>query len=120
MASPTPYTACLYFQQHVIKITLEDEWITTGGLLERALQSQQFQYTIRWPEDYDGQKVVFIAKQLRTAVAFLHTHRIAHLNIKQDNIVINEAGVLTLVDYSTARFITTEEPLIESAVGTMG
>lgn len=60
------------------------------------------------------------AKQLCTAVASLHKHHIAHLDIKLDNIVVDETGILMLVDYSIARVIPKENPLIEAAIGTRG
>lgn len=59
-------------------------------------------------------------KQLCTAITFLHQHRIAHLGVEPDNIVLDRDGPLTLVDYSTARFIDENSPLIDSAVGTIG
>ncbi|TFL00740.1 kinase-like domain-containing protein, partial [Pterulicium gracile] len=58
------------------------------------------------------------AKQLYAAVAFLHQHLIAHRDVKPENIVIDGAGILTLVDYSTAKDFSQENPLIDAAVGT--
>ncbi|TFL00778.1 hypothetical protein BDV98DRAFT_604987 [Pterulicium gracile] len=61
-----------------------------------------------------------IGPALCTAVASLHKHHIAHLDIKLDNIVVDETGILMLVDYSIARVIPKENPLIEAAIGTRG
>lgn len=54
------------------------------------------------PRGIPGRDLLFLALQLCSALAYLHRHRILHLDLKPSN-VVSQAGTAKLLDLSVAR-----------------
>lgn len=57
----------------------------------------------------DFQVALGIFIQVALAVEFAHNHGILHLDIKPENILISQEGIVKLTDFGIARFITEPE-----------
>ncbi|KDQ18916.1 hypothetical protein BOTBODRAFT_170902 [Botryobasidium botryosum FD-172 SS1] len=67
------------------------------------------------------QTIMSHAKQLLEGVAFLHAHRLAHRDLKPDNIVVDHTtGRLFVIDYGLAAWVDAEDDLVSGYVGTEG
>ncbi|KIJ58946.1 hypothetical protein HYDPIDRAFT_50427, partial [Hydnomerulius pinastri MD-312] len=61
------------------------------------------------------------AKQLVEGVAFMHRHRVAHLDIKPRNVLIPvHGGRLSIIDFSIAVFVQSPQTKFRGIVGTEG
>jgi serine/threonine protein kinase len=61
------------------------------------------------------------AKQLVEAVAFMHKHGVAHMDIKPPNVLIPvHGGRLSIIDFSTAVFVKNAKARFSGIVGTRG
>ncbi|KAF9230129.1 kinase-like domain-containing protein [Melanogaster broomeanus] len=62
-----------------------------------------------------------VAEQLVEAVAFMHRHGVAHLDIKPQNVLIPvHGGRLSIIDFSIAAFVRSPQTRFEGTVGTVG
>ncbi|KAJ2931706.1 hypothetical protein H1R20_g5525, partial [Candolleomyces eurysporus] len=59
-------------------------------------------------------------QSLVKGVAYLHANRVAHLDLKLDNLVYNTAGQLKIIDFGIAVLVQDEEEKIEGYRGTPG
>jgi serine/threonine protein kinase len=65
-----------------------------GGELYKVFKSQK-----RLSEDV----VKFYAAQIVMAVGYLHSKSIMHRDLKLENILVDEAGYLKIIDYGLAK-----------------
>ena len=61
-----------------------------------------------------------LARQFLEGVSFMHKHRVAHLDLKPDNIVITATGRLLIIDYSVSVQVSGPESWIKGYRGTEG
>ncbi|KAF9231695.1 hypothetical protein BU15DRAFT_82105 [Melanogaster broomeanus] len=62
-----------------------------------------------------------VAEQLVEAVAFMHRHGVAHLDIKPQNVLIPvHGGRLSIIDFSIAAFVRSPQTRFEGTAGTEG
>ncbi|KAJ6619042.1 kinase-like domain-containing protein, partial [Mycena sp. CBHHK59/15] len=59
------------------------------------------------------------ARDMLQALDYLQKHRIAHRDLRSDNLLLNSEGVLKLTDFSNAVLVTPESPTRSDPVGVM-
>lgn len=79
-AIETPTSVCLVLEK------------VQGESLYSHLKSQQNR---KLPEDYVKQ----IMRQLVSILAYLHAKQVTHRDVKLENIIVNQKGVLKLIDF---------------------
>ncbi|KAJ7270709.1 kinase-like domain-containing protein [Mycena haematopus] len=77
------------------------------GLVDQGLRLQEPRIVARFAND------------MLQALDFLHKHRIAHRDLRSDNLLLNSQGFLKLADFSNAVGVTPENPLATDVVGVM-
>jgi serine/threonine protein kinase len=85
----------------------------SSDLFEFCIQSSLSKTTLS--DDYasllTSHQIQFIFTQLCQAIFYLHqTHNLAHLDLKDENIVINESLKIKLIDFGSARFLCLGDP----------
>ncbi len=63
-----------------------------------------------------------IAGQVVTALEYIHSQNIVYGDLKPDNIVVREEGIITLLDFGSARFVDENNNcsrLLNEAKGTL-
>jgi serine/threonine protein kinase len=82
------------------------------GTLKDILERRQLPYA----------EVVFLFRQIASALDYAHRHGVVHRDIKPSNILIDAEGNAFLTDFGVARMIESTEGLTASgvAVGTPG
>ncbi|RXW12073.1 hypothetical protein EST38_g13781 [Candolleomyces aberdarensis] len=71
------------------------------------------------PEPLRGD-IVQPCRSLLDGVAYLHKNRIAHLDLKPDNLVYNNAGQLKIIDFGLAVRVEGEDTEVQGYCGTQG
>ncbi|KAJ7079965.1 kinase-like protein [Mycena belliarum] len=75
------------------------------GLVDEGLRLQEPRIIARFTSD------------MLLALAFLQKHKIAHRDLRSDNLLLNSEGVLKLTDFSNAVRVTPESPLATDPAG---
>ena len=65
-------------------------------------------------------KLVQYGCDLIRGLAYLHSHGVAHLDIKPDNLVYTNDGPLQIIDFDSALRVRSEDEKIEGLCGTQG
>jgi len=65
-------------------------------------------------------RLVRYSHDLIKGLAYLHTHRVAHLDIKPNNLVCTNHGPLQIIDFDSAVFVQNEDEKIQGLCGTHG
>jgi serine/threonine protein kinase len=66
-----------------------------------------------------GKQLWSVALQLVEAVAFMHEHNVAHMDLKLCNIIIPpEGGHLSIIDFSISILVHSPDAMYEGVVGT--
>jgi hypothetical protein len=65
-------------------------------------------------------KLVQYGCDLIKGLAYLHSHGVAHLDIKPDNLVYTNDGPLQIIDFDSALHVQSEDEKIEGLCGTHG
>jgi fused-like protein len=73
---------------------------------------------LEFDEKLPEEEVRSIAKQLVSALFYLHSHRIIHRDMKPQNVLIGANGVVKLCDFGFARLMSTNTVLVTSIKGT--
>ena len=68
-------------------------------------------------ESFDETTVAFYATQIVNMIHFLHTKNILYRDLKLENIMINENGYLTLIDFGSCKILEDQNELETSFVG---
>ena len=66
---------------------------------------------------FDFSTVGFYATQIAYMISFLHSKNIAYRDLKLENIMVNENGYLTLIDFGSCKIIEDQNELESSFVG---
>jgi serine/threonine protein kinase len=75
---------------------------------------------IRLPSEGFESNIPKICFGLIKGVAFLHEHRIAHRDIKADNLVFDDNYCLKIIDFDTAMWVEDEDEEVDDQCGTEG
>ena len=67
---------------------------------------------------FDFSTVGFYATQIAHMISFLHSKNIAYRDLKLENLMVNENGYLTLIDFGSCKIIEDQNELESSFVGT--
>ncbi|TNV80427.1 hypothetical protein FGO68_gene6259 [Halteria grandinella] len=59
---------------------------------------------------FDEEVVKFIAAQLAMAIGYLHTQHIVYRDLKLENILLNDDGYISLVDFGISKQLSQEDP----------
>ena len=78
-----------------------------GDLFNHLLKSGKF----------DETTTAFYAAQIANMISFLHSKNIAYRDLKLENLMINENGYLTLIDFGSCKIIEDQNELESSFVG---
>ncbi|KAJ6578864.1 kinase-like domain-containing protein [Mycena vulgaris] len=76
------------------------------GLVDEGLQNLQ-----------EARVMARFASDMLQALDFLQKHNIAHRDLRSDNLLLNNEGVLKLTDFSNAVVVTPETPLATDPAG---
>jgi serum/glucocorticoid-regulated kinase 2 len=68
-------------------------------------------------EKFDETSTAFYATQIANMIHFLHTKNIVYRDLKLENLMINENGYLTLIDFGSCKIIEDQNELETSFVG---
>lgn len=60
---------------------------------------------------YSEAEVVELLAQVLSAVDYLHSRRVVHLDLKSDNMLVDDGGHLKIVDFGSAQSFTPGQPL---------
>jgi len=66
---------------------------------------------------FDFSTVGFYATQIAHMISFLHSKNIAYRDLKLENLMVNENGYLTLIDFGSCKIIEDQNELESSFVG---
>ena len=66
---------------------------------------------------FDETTTAFYATQIANMISFLHSKNIAYRDLKLENLMINENGYLTLIDFGSCKIIEEQNELESSFVG---
>ena len=66
---------------------------------------------------FDETTTAFYATQIANMISFLHSKNIAYRDLKLENLMINENGYLTLIDFGSCKIIEAPNELESSFVG---
>lgn len=55
-------------------------------------------------------EVKFIVAQLAMALGYLHTHHIVYRDLKLENILLNDDGYISLVDFGISKQLSSDDP----------
>jgi serum/glucocorticoid-regulated kinase 2 len=66
---------------------------------------------------FDETTTAFYAAQIANMISFLHSKNIAYRDLKLENLMINENGYLTLIDFGSCKIIEEQNELESSFVG---
>jgi len=74
-------------------------------------------YVEVWPEKFKS-KVVQVCLGLIQGVAYLHVSRVAHRDIKPDNLVVDRDFCLKIIDFDTAMRVKDDDEEVDDQCGT--
>lgn len=63
-------------------------------------------------------EIISICRQVSAAIAFLHQNRIVHRDIKDENVILDGAGGVQLIDFGSATYYR-EGQLFDTFSGTL-
>lgn len=62
-------------------------------------------------DQYSEAHVVELLGQILSAVDYLHGRRVVHLDLKSDNMLVDDSNHLKIVDFGSAQSFTPGQPL---------
>ena len=66
---------------------------------------------------FDESTVAFYSVQIANIISFLHSKNIAYRDLKLENLMVNEDGYLTLIDFGSCKIVEDQSELESSFVG---
>ena len=67
--------------------------------------------------NFDETTTAFYATQIANMISFLHSKNIAYRDMKLENLMLNENGYLTLIDFGSCKIVEDQNELESSFVG---
>ncbi|ODQ79272.1 hypothetical protein BABINDRAFT_162306 [Babjeviella inositovora NRRL Y-12698] len=77
----------------------------------------RFPMTLAFKNGLHPAEIACYWKQMVSAVAFLHSHNVCHRDLKLDNMMVSETGIVQLIDFGAAADLG---PEVRPAVGIVG
>lgn len=100
----------------IISVEFDSDTVVTEEYIEgESLRQLMDQNTV-----FTKKQIINIAKQIVSAMTELHKFNIIHRDIKPDNIILDGAGHIWLIDYDIARIYRDEIRKDTEAMGTFG
>ena len=101
-------TASLQHQAIIPVYDLGTEDDGTPYFIMKKLEGSNLQQMINKGTNYSIEEAVDITIQIAHAVSYAHSQGILHLDLKPENIHVNEFGEITLCDWGTAKVLLEE------------
>ncbi|MGH0167115.1 UNVERIFIED_CONTAM: hypothetical protein FKN15_052512 [Acipenser sinensis] len=100
--------------RHTNVVQLQAAFITLKYLvlIEELCAGQELLHNLAERDSYSELEVREFLLQILSAVQYLHSNHILHLDLKSDNMVVTENNVLKIVDFGCAQAYTAGKPLI--------
>ena len=100
----------------IINVEFDSDTVVTEEYIEgKSLRALMDENTV-----FTKKQIINIAKQIVSAMEELHKFNIIHRDIKPDNIILDGAGHIWLIDYDIARICRDEIRKDTEAMGTFG
>lgn len=100
----------------IINVDFESDTVVTEEYIEGKSLNTLMEENYVFPK----KQIKSIVNQLVSAISELHKYNIIHRDIKPDNIIMNEAGHIWLIDYDIARIYRDEIRKDTESMGTFG
>ncbi|XP_035503877.2 obscurin isoform X2 [Scophthalmus maximus] len=98
---------------HPHLVQLHTAYITSFYLVlvEELCPGKELLYSLAGRDLYAEAHVAELLVQILSAVDYLHSRRIIHLDLKSDNMLVDDCNHLKIVDFGTAQSFTPGQPL---------
>ncbi|AWP10924.1 putative obscurin-like [Scophthalmus maximus] len=98
---------------HPHLVQLHTAYITSFYLVlvEELCPGKELLYSLARRDLYAEAHVAELLVQILSAVDYLHSRRIIHLDLKSDNMLVDDCNHLKIVDFGTAQSFTPGQPL---------
>eukprot|EP00064_Thunnus_orientalis_P001398 superscaffoldBa00000095_g1401 len=99
---------------HTHLVQLHTAYITSCYLVlvEELCPGKELLYSLAGRDLYSEAQVAELLVQILSAVDYLHSRRVIHLDLKSDNMLVDDGNHLKIVDFGSAQFFTPGQPLI--------
>ncbi|XP_053721724.1 obscurin isoform X1 [Synchiropus splendidus] len=96
---------------HIVQ--LHAAYITPGylALVEELCPGKELLYSLAARDLYSENYVADLLSQILSAVDYLHSRRIMHLDLKSDNMLVDERNLVKIVDFGSAQSFTPGQQL---------
>ncbi|XP_026016073.1 obscurin isoform X7 [Astatotilapia calliptera] len=98
---------------HPHLVQLHCAFITSGYLVlvEELCPGKELLYSLAARDLYAETQVAELLVQILSAVDYLHGRRVVHLDLKSDNMLVDDCNHLKVVDFGSAQSFTPGQPL---------
>ncbi|KAM7012432.1 obscurin [Tautogolabrus adspersus] len=98
-------------QPHLVQ--LHTAYITSRYLVlvEELCPGKELLYSLSARDLYSETQVAELLVQILSAVDYLHSRRVIHLDLKSDNMLVDDGNHLKIVDFGSAQSFTPGQPL---------
>ncbi|KAM3620450.1 uncharacterized protein V6R79_023680 [Siganus canaliculatus] len=98
---------------HSHLVQLHTAYITPSYLVlvEDLCPGKELLYSLAARDLYGESQVAELLAQILSAVDYLHSRRVVHLDLKSDNMLVDDCNHLKIVDLGTAQSFTPGQPL---------
>ncbi|KAM7409839.1 hypothetical protein PAMA_001372 [Pampus argenteus] len=80
-------------------------------LVEELCPGKELLYSLAGRDLYSEAQVAELLVQILSAVDYLHSRRVIHLDLKSDNMLVDDGNHLKIVDFGSAQSFTPGQPL---------
>ncbi|XP_039984506.1 obscurin [Xiphias gladius] len=98
---------------HPHLVQLHTAYITSSYvvLVEELCPGKELLYSLAVRDLYAEAQVAELLIQILSAVDYLHSRRVVHLDLKSDNMLVDDGNHLKIVDFGSAQSFTPGQPL---------
>ena len=100
----------------IYDVSLSDNTVITEEYIEGLSLAQLMQQNYKFTK----KEIISIAKQVLSALSYLHNANIIHRDIKPDNILMDKSGHIWITDFDIARIYREEIRKDTETMGTFG